>query len=300
MVDSATVIEKLDQATLDLIWEAQRNEITEHVVYSRLAERMRDEHNREVLERVGWDELAHHDFFAGISGRRASPRMWVVRWYLLLARVLGVTFALKLMEGGERGAQVDYGRLAHIDGVATIIRDEEEHERQLLDMLHDGRLEYAGSIVLGLNDALVELTGALAGLTLALADTRVVAMVGLITGIAASLSMAASEYLSSKSEGVVGSAKNPLTAASFTGLAYVLTVIVLILPFLLVANVYLALGLTLTAAVLIIALFTGYISVAKELAFWPRFFEMALISLGVAAVSFILGWVVRLVFGLEA
>ncbi len=125
-------------------------------------------------------------------------------------------------------------------------------------------------------------------------------MVGLITGIAASLSMAASEYLSSKSEGVVGSAKNPLTAASFTGLAYVFTVVVLILPFLLVANVYLALGLTLTAAVLIIAVFTGYISVAKELAFWPRFFEMALISLGVAAVSFVLGWVVRLVFGLEA
>ena len=135
---------------------------------------------------------------------------------------------------------------------------------------------------------------------MALADTRVVAMVGLITGIAASLSMAASEYLSSKSEGVVGSGKNPLTAASFTGLAYVLTVIILILPFLLVANVYLALGLTLCAAVLIIALFTGYISVAKELAFWPRFFEMALISLGVAAVSFVLGWVVRLVFGLEA
>jgi len=145
----------------------------------------------------------------------------------------------------------------------------------------------------------VELTGALAGLTLALAETRVVAVVGLITGIAASLSMAASEYLSSKSEGVTGSGKNPLTAASFTGLAYVLTVVVLILPFLLVANVYLGLGLTLTAAVLIIALFTGYISVAKELEFWPRFFEMALISLGVAAISFVLGWVVRLTFGLD-
>ncbi len=145
----------------------------------------------------------------------------------------------------------------------------------------------------------MELTGALAGLTLALAETRVVAVVGLITGIAASLSMAASEYLSSRSEGVSGSGKNPLTAASFTGLAYVLTVIILILPFLLVTNVYLALGLTLTAAVLIIALFTGYISVAKDLAFWPRFLEMALISLGVASISFVLGWVVRLVFGLK-
>ena len=299
MVDSATVTEGLDQATLDLIWEAQRNEITEYVVYTRLAKRLSDEHNRDVLERVGREELAHHDFLAGITGRRAAPRPLVIRWYLLLARLLGVTFALKLMESGERSAQVSYRQLGHVDGVTAIIHDEKEHERELLDLLHDGRLQYVGSIVLGLNDALVELTGALAGLTLALGETRVVAVVGLITGIAASLSMAASEYLSSKSEGASGSGKNPLTAASFTGLAYVLTVIVLILPFLLVANVYLALGLTLTAAVLIIALFTGYISVAQDLAFWPRFFEMALISLGVAAISFVLGWVVRLAFGLE-
>ena len=61
---------------------------------------------------------------------------------------------------------------------------------------------YTGSIVLGLNDALVELTGALAGLTLALQDTKLIALTGSITGIAAALSMGASEYLSTKSEDV--------------------------------------------------------------------------------------------------
>ena len=299
MVDSAAVDQTIDKATLDLIWEAQRSEITEYVIYIRLAAKVQSPHNREVLERVGQEELVHHDFLAGISGRRATPRPMTVWWYLFLARFLGVTFALKLMESGERTAQLGYERLGHIEGVAAIIHDEKEHERELLDLLKDERLEYAGSIVLGLSDALVELTGALAGLTLALADTRVVAMVGLITGLAASLSMAASEYLSSKSEEDSGSGKNPIKAAAFTGLAYVFTVIILILPFLLVANVYLALGLTLSAAVVIIALFTGYISVAKDLDFWPRFFEMALISLGVATISFALGWVVRLVFGID-
>ncbi len=288
-----------DRATLDVIFDAQRTEITEHMIYTRLAARGGNEKNRAVLVKVGREERAHHDFLAGISGRAAKPRPLVVWWYLFLARFLGVTFALKLMERGERTAQIGYERLSHVDGVTAIIDDEKEHEAALLDLLEDERLEYAGSVVLGLSDALVELTGALAGLTLALAQTRVVAMVGLITGLAASLSMAASEYLSSKSEHDSGSGKSPLKAAVFTGLAYVFTVVVLILPFLLVGDVYIALGLTLAAAIAIIALFTGYISVAKDVAYWPRFLEMALISLGVAVISFALGWMVRRAFGVD-
>ena len=49
-----------------------------------------------------------------------------------------------------------------------------------------------GSVVLGLNDELVEFTGALAGFTLALSDHRLIALTGSITGIAAALSMASS------------------------------------------------------------------------------------------------------------
>lgn len=62
------------------------------------------------------------------------------------------------------------------------------------------RLSYMSSVVLGLNDALVEFTGALAGFTLALNEPRLVALTGSITGVAAALSMAASEYLSTKSD----------------------------------------------------------------------------------------------------
>lgn len=88
-------------------------------------------------------------------------------------------------------------------------------------------------MVLGLNDALVELTGVLAGLTLALQNTRLVAMTGFITGIAASLSMSASEYLSAKSE---EGPQDPLKASIYTGSAYVLTVLFLIFPYLLFTN----------------------------------------------------------------
>jgi VIT1/CCC1 family predicted Fe2+/Mn2+ transporter len=97
-------------------------------------------------------------------------------------------------------------------------------------LLDEELLRYAGSIVLGLNDALVELTGALAGFTLALQNTRLIALTGLITGVAAALSMAASEYLSTRSE---GGGRSPLRASLYTGTAYIITVFLLILPYLL-------------------------------------------------------------------
>jgi len=285
--------------TVAAMLAVQRAELTEHEIYLRLASRMRDRDNAKLLERIGADEKRHHDFWRSLTKHEVRPNRLQIWFYVLLGRVLGLTFALKLMERGEDLAQSEYAKMRDIPGVETIIHDEEEHERELIDLLHDEPLEYAGSIVLGLNDALVELTGALAGLSLALGNGRLVAVAGLVTGIAASLSMAASEYLSSKSEDPGDGAKNPLKAALYTGSAYVVAVILLILPFFLLHTVLAALAATLTVAVAIIAVFTFYISVAKELRFWPRFLEMAGISLGVAAISFVIGWILRSTLGIE-
>mgnify|MGYP003449504475 FL=1 len=163
-------------------------------------------------------------------------------------------------------------------------------------MLDEERLRYAGSVVLGLNDALVELTGALAGLTLALQNGKLIALSGLITGIAASLSMAASEYLSTRSE---KTDKHPVRAAIYTGIAYICTVFLLILPYLLFENYFFDLAWALTTAVIIIAAFNYYISVAKDESFRDRFLEMAGLSLGVALFSFIIGYFIRMWLGIE-
>tara|TARA_Y100000034_G_scaffold27373_1_gene32672 strand:+ start:2005 stop:2514 length:510 start_codon:yes stop_codon:yes gene_type:complete len=156
---------------------------------------------------------------------------------------------------------------------------------------------YLGSIVLGMNDALVELTGALAGLTLAFQNSQIIVVSGFITGFAASLSMAASEYLSTKAEGMSRrtkvNGKHPKTAAFYTGLAYLLTVLFLLFPYLVVDNVYYALGWALINSVIVIFGFTYYVSIEKGEGFWHRFFEMVMISLGVAVISFGLGWVLR-------
>jgi VIT1/CCC1 family predicted Fe2+/Mn2+ transporter len=76
-------------------------------------------------------------------------------------------------------------------------------------------------------------------------------------------------------------------------------VIILILPYLVLTNYYLCLACTLAASVIIIALFNYYISVARDEPFRERFLEMAGLSLGVAAFSFLVGFLLRSFLGVD-
>jgi vacuolar iron transporter family protein len=287
----------LSESEKKQLLEYQRNEITEHHIYRRLAAMQKSAENARILERIAVDEKRHYEQWKGYTGEDVRPDWGRVRNYCWISRVFGLTFGTKLMERGEAGAKHAYAALpAEVGHAATIAGEEGEHEAALLAMLDEERLRYIGSVVLGLNDALVELTGALAGLTFALQDARLIALTGSITGIAAALSMASSEYLSTKAE---GTEQQPLKAALYTGVAYVVTVVLLILPYLLLPNYYLSLACTLVTAIMIIALFNFYISVAKDLPFRRRFAEMAGLSLGVAGLSFLVGLALRLFMGVE-
>jgi len=281
----------------DQLLAYQKNEVTEHHIYLRLAGTIKAPENRQVLEKIADDELRHYRVWRSYTQRDVEPDRLKIWWYYLISRVFGFTFGVKLMERGEEGAQDSYEQLREtIPEAEAIIRDENEHENALIELLDEERLRYIGSIVLGLNDALVELTGALAGLTLALQNTKMIALTGSITGIAAALSMGASEYLSTKSEATV---KNPVRASIYTGGVYILTVFILILPYLILGNFYVCLGCTLAAAVLIIAFFNYYTSVAQDVSFKSRFLEMTGLSLGVAALSFLVGFALRSFLGIE-
>jgi VIT1/CCC1 family predicted Fe2+/Mn2+ transporter len=275
----------------------QENEITEYHIYQRLAERIDEPENQRILRDIAEDERRHYNEWQDYTHEEVQPNRFNIWKYSLISRIFGFTFGIKLMERGEESAQESYGELRDVIPIAErILNEENQHEEELLEMLDEERLRYTGSIVLGLNDALVELTGALAGLTLALQDTNLIALTGSITGIAAALSMGASEYLSTKSEETT---KHPVRASIYTGGAYLITVLILILPYLLLQNYYLCLAFTVAGAVLIIAIFNYYISVAKDEPFRDRFFEMAGLSLSVAAFSFLVGFVMRRFFGVD-
>ena len=50
----------VDMKTRNSLLRHQKDEISEHIIYQRLARRTKDRHNREILERISADELKHY------------------------------------------------------------------------------------------------------------------------------------------------------------------------------------------------------------------------------------------------
>ena len=285
-------------ASLAIIRRMQQSELTESVIYEAISKFAKGDENKKVLQRLAKEERAHYEIWKKYTGEEMKPEAGKVLKYKLIARIFGFTFAVKLMEKGEENAQDEYALLAkEVEESVFIRQQEEEHEKALLDMLDEERLQYVGSMVLGLNDALVELTGSLAGFTFAMQNTRLIALSGLIIGISATFSMASSEFLAARSEG----RSDALKSCTYTGIAYLITVILLILPYLLLGTTqYIAaLVCMLAVVILIIAGFTYYTSVAQDQPFKSRFLEMAGISVSVAVISFVVGILAKQFLGVD-
>src|SRR6056297_2344269 len=289
--------EKISEKTYNKLLSDQQDEITAYYLYHKIADFVKDKENKEIVREVAEDELKHYNHLKEITGKELKPERFKIFLFYWITKIFGITFGIKLLERSETEAIASYQEKTEkdIEGLEEIVCDEERHEVELINMINEERLNYMGSVVLGLNDALVELTGALAGYTFAFQNSRLIALTGVITGISAAFSMAASEYLATRQEG----GENPIKSSIYTGVAYIFTVILLVLPFLLITNYFVSLGATLGVAVFIIFIFNYYISVAKDYVFIKRFIEMATISLGVATISFIIGILVKQFIGIE-
>ena len=292
------MVKEVSQKAMAVIRKMQQNELTESAIYQEISKFAKGEENKKTLLRLAAEEKAHYEIWKGYTGIEMKPQKGKVLKYKVLARIFGFTFAVKLMENGESNAQDEYALLfEEVEESKHIKEQEEEHEEALLAILDEERLQYVGSMVLGMNDALVELTGSLAGFTFAMQNTRLIALSGLIMGISATFSMASSEFLAAKSEG----RNDALKSCSYTGIAYLITVALLILPYLVLDNsqYMIALIAMLAIVIMIIAGFTYYISVAKGEKFKPKFLEMSSISVGVAVISFFVGILAKKFLGVD-
>lgn len=281
-----------------LLLHLQQEEVDGAAIYEKIACREKNPENKEILTRIAQDERKHAAVWQEYTGRELRPNGLKVFVFGILNFLLGYTFVIKRMEKGEvLGASALAALHDQYPEVADIVADENAHEEKLVAMLDEDRLNYIGALVLGLNDALVELTGALAGLIFATGNTRLVALSGIITGVSATLSMAASNFLAERADGN----PNALKSSLFTGVAYIFTVVLMVLPYLIFPNeMYLAAFGTMIAIVMvIIVVFNYYLSVVKSTSFPRHFAEMATISMGVMVVSFIIGTIARNVLGID-
>ena len=147
----------------------QRDETTLCEVYRRLAGLEKDPVRRRTLLRIMQDERRHCEVLRGRTVAPDPKRVW---WYVGMVRVLGRAFVVRQMEQCEKGTEASYSRYPEREEFVRIASEERRHGEELTTLAGGMRLCYISSVVLGLNDALVEFTGALAGFTLALNEWR--------------------------------------------------------------------------------------------------------------------------------
>ena len=282
----------LDPDVNSSIQKIQKKEITEYTIYNKLAERS-NETNAEILRKIAADEIKHYNFLKGYTQKDFPPNQFTVFFYTTFCKLFGLIFTLKIMEGGEDKAQMSYDRISsEIPEVKKLFADEKKHENLLVNMIDEKKLDYIGSIVQGLNDALIGLMGQLAGLTFALQETRLIGYAGLIGGVAQFLSSSASEiniYFTNKTK----ENKQALNDSVISGIVYISTVCFLVAPYFIVSNHFIALLITLANVVVIIVFFTFYISVVRELSLRKIFSSMILTTLGIGLLSYMIGWIAK-------
>ncbi len=267
--------------------EAQREEATEAIVYRKLASRLRGR-ARELLEGIARDEERHYKLLKERTGKDVSPKKWKVSLYLFLAKLLGPLFVLQLMEFFERKAEKAYRAL----GWKEIAEDEARHERKLLSLLQGE--SYLWAVILGLNDAIVELSASLVGLAFSLNNNLLTAFAGFVVGFSASLSMALSAFFSARESNL-----NPYNAALYTGVTYITTTAFLILPFLLTPSPFHASALMVLVITVVLALYSFYKTITKGTSFWKEFLLHLSLALLVASLSFGVGQLLKAYFGIE-
>jgi VIT1/CCC1 family predicted Fe2+/Mn2+ transporter len=289
--------------------EQAKDEALDERLYAELAGRAKDDDARRLLESLAGQERRHLEFWARLSGIEPA-RVPVSRLRLGAALfsswLLGQGFTVRRLERQEDKTIAKYERILQSGALApedteelrTIVEDERTHEREMEQRIADERLAYLGAAVLGLNDALIELTGGLTGLVSSITDTELIGFTGLVIGVAASLSMAASNFLSSGMS--AGQEElNPTKAAAYTGVAYIVVVVALVAPFFAIGNRVTALVVTWAIAVLVICAFAYYSAVLQNASFTRRVGQMLALGLGVAVITYLIGRAVSAAVGIS-
>lgn len=249
---------------------------------------------RDVLLRLAETERRHFDFWLKFAGAyRPSLKARLYPYLLALLRLLfGATFAVKLLERGEEDAVEKYRKVLGLmespedkKALEEIIADEMRHEKDLIGQLDEAIVKYMSALVLGMADAIIEITGTHAGALGTTSSTLITGVVGLVVGVSAAISMASASYLQTKHE--VG--KSPTVAAVVTGVGYVVAAALMSLPYFLVDNIVFAFAVSLLVSILLALMFTYQGSVYTDAEFLREFAQTVGLLLGVAALAYAMG-----------
>jgi len=283
--------------------ESANDEYTDYMVYKRLSEssRTKDPKFKEILTTLSSTEFKHYQFWKKYSpDTKVSVSTWTVYLTLFLRLIFGTTFAIKYLEKHESAVIKRYKSVKSSIPEADqrefdeMVRDEEEHENTFMEQMQGRYLKYISFIILGLADAIVEISGIHAGSLGIYHSTEITGLAGIVAGAAASIAMASAAYAQAK-QGFQGSAT---ISALFTGVSYFINAIILAAPYFVTGSQIVAISTSVVLAVFIIAFISYYNSVVSQSHFLRDFGELAGIMLGASAALFLFGLLIRSVFGI--
>jgi len=246
-----------------------------------------------ALENIADDEQVHYSYWQKYTGKDVKPDETQIILYSVFSRIFGVSFVMKLMEKAEIREQLICANLrGEILDVDSIIAQERRHESLLTSLIDELHLAYVGAFFRGMYIAIVQITGVLAGLNLALHNAHLVAIAALAMGVATGLTMGGVGYLNGQverrktgsKENLWSQLKNPLT----TCVTDIGMVFILVSPYLAMEG-YTALGVSIFISLVIIGLFAFYISVIQDDSFRRIISQMVMISIITAVLSFVAG-----------
>ena len=276
------------------------DEFSDFTLYGRLARTVRsDSPFAEVLRTLSNTERGHFDFWKKYVPEE-QPKLGKLKlyWILFLRKFLGLTFATRYLDRHEANVVIQYGALrplipeADIPAFDAMVADEKEHEKAFAMKVESSAVRYISFVVLGLADALVEISGIHAGWLGLFEKTEIAGLAGVIAGGAASLAMASAAFAQAK-QGFQGSAR---LSAVYTGVSYFVTAVMLATPYFLTSNMLTALFSSLTLAVVILAVTTWYSIVIQQKFFLKDFVEILAILFATTLVVFALGYFVSAEF----
>ncbi len=285
----------------DVARRSCRDEYTDYTVYLALSRFEKNEKFKEALKGLGEMEHAHFEFWKKYAPD-TRPRVSRLRVYFieLLRILLGLTFTMKFLERHEdavirRYKQVE-GSIPAEDRARfdTMVADEEQHENYLMGGIGEDRVKYMSFIVLGLADAVVEIAGIHAGSLGIYRRTELAGLAGIVAGMAASIAMASAAYAQAQ-QGFAGSASK---SAVYTGVSYLITAVLLALPYFLTGAQLAALVASLAVGMVLVALITYYDTVVSGRAFKRQFLELGGIILGATGALYLVGTLIGSLLGL--
>lgn len=278
------------------------DEYADHQLYKDLAAREKDAGNKQALLKLAEQEYDHYLFWKKfLPGYQPVLNPFFLAGFRLMRRLCGLTFTVKFLERREHKTAEEYKRVAaelSVEDKARlekIIDDENEHEGFFIGQIQETVIKYMGFIALGLADAIVEVTGVHAGFLGVTNSTLFAGISGLIVGVSAAISMGSAAYLQAKQD----PHRSAWTSAVITGISYILSVIMLAVPYFLTHNMSYAFMFSVLVGMALIAFLTFYSAVVFDRRFWREFFETVGLMLATAAITFVLGVFLGKAFGIQ-